>query len=231
MPDRPNDMLTTFKQHLMADKRMSAVLALLFGILLIVLGSLLVSDSTPDIAEARPNTAAPTAAKSPAKPIVRPTPQRPARTTRPQPGDDPAAGSRRWTARPQAPRRAMTAAEMPRGLQRDLFNTTAWARFSPVVGSLFGSRRDGEDQPGLWDALAKAVIARQKSRRQQLSRLAEELAQLELQSTMTGSTPLAYISGRLVHQGDTIMGFSVVRIDDRRVTLRKDGVNHELALP
>jgi hypothetical protein len=220
-------MLTTFKQHLLADKKKSALLAVLFGTLLIVLGSLLVSDSTPDIAEAGPNAAPPTAVKPP----VRPMPRRPARTTRPQPGDDPAAGSRRWTARPQAPRRAITVAKMPRGLQRDLFNTTAWARFSPVVGSLFGGRGDGEDQPGLWDAMAKAVIASQKSRRQQLSRLAEELAQLELQSTMTGSAPLAYISGRLVHQGDTIRGFSVVRIDDRRVTLRKDGVNHELAMP
>ncbi len=228
MSDKPNDLLTGFKQQLVADKKKSILLAVLFGTLLVVVGSLFLSDSTPEVAKAQPNTAAP--ARPPSTPALRSLPQRTSKTTGPRPRTDLQAGSRptpRWY---QPPRHSISVAEMPRGLHRDLFNTTEWSKYPPAV-SLFGGPAEGEDQPNMWDAMAKAIIERQKSRALKLARLAEELAQLELQSTMTGSAPMAYISGRLVHPGDTIRGFSVVSIDDRRVTLRRHGVIHELAMP
>jgi len=55
--------------------------------------------------------------------------------------------------------------------------------------------------------------------------------ELRLQSTMTGRSPLAYISGRLVREGDVLRGFAVVKIDDRRVILRKAGLDHQLSMP
>lgn len=230
MSDRPNDLLAGFKQQLVADKKKSALLAVLFGTLLLVVGSLFLSDSTPEVAKAQPNTAAATTAKPPPTPPGRSLPRRFSKTTGARPRTDHSTGSRRPSRRHQAPRHSISVAEMPRGLHRDLFNTTEWSKYPPAVG-LFGGRADGEDQPNMWDALAKAIIDHQKSRTEKLARLAEELAQMELQSTMTGATPMAYISGRLVHPGDTIRGFSVVRIDDRRVTLRQHGVIRELAMP
>ncbi len=48
---------------------------------------------------------------------------------------------------------------------------------------------------------------------------------------MTGQVPLAYISGRLVREGDRVEGFSVVQIRDRQVMLRKSGATRVLNMP
>ena len=53
---------------------------------------------------------------------------------------------------------------------------------------------------------------------------------LSLQSTLQGAEPLALINGELLKVGDQVQGFTVTKIDSRRVTLRKDGVNVHLEM-
>jgi len=50
-------------------------------------------------------------------------------------------------------------------------------------------------------------------------------------ATMTGSRKSAYISGQLLHEGDEIAGFSVVRIEAGRVVLTKYGIQRTLSVP
>ena len=59
----------------------------------------------------------------------------------------------------------------------------------------------------------------------------EKISRLVLQSTMIGPVSSAYISGRLVHEGDKIGDFSVVKIETRRVTLSFSGVTRSLTTP
>src|SRR2546428_599293 len=51
-----------------------------------------------------------------------------------------------------------------------------------------------------------------------------------MQPVLTGREPLAYISGHLVRPGDRYAGFSIVRIEERRVLVEKYGQIHELVM-
>ncbi len=59
---------------------------------------------------------------------------------------------------------------------------------------------------------------------------AEAAEALSLQSTLQGAEPLALINGELMKVGDRVQGFTVTKIDSRRVTLRKDGVEVHLEM-
>ncbi|MAE60593.1 MAG: hypothetical protein CMJ49_04450 [Planctomycetaceae bacterium] len=52
----------------------------------------------------------------------------------------------------------------------------------------------------------------------------EAAQSLSLQSTIHGNVSQALINGQLVSPGQSISGFTVVRVDERRVTVIKDGV-------
>jgi len=47
--------------------------------------------------------------------------------------------------------------------------------------------------------------------------------QFQLQSTMTGPVPAAYIDGTLLREGQTYRGFQIRQINNRSVSLEKDG--------
>lgn len=90
---------------------------------------------------------------------------------------------------------------------------------------------DESGATSIFSALAQSLSTYQTERAQLTQQLDEELAELELRSTMTGSRKSAYISGQLLHEGDEIAGFSVVRIEAGRVVLTKYGIQRTLSVP
>ena len=114
---------------------------------------------------------------------------------------------------------------------RDPFDATGWRR-------RFGVRQVATTEPGqavgalsFMSELAHRVSTYQTEQARLSVQLDDELAQLELRSTLTGSTKSAYISGQLVKEGDEIAGFSVVRIEPGRVILSKHGIQRQLSVP
>ena len=53
--------------------------------------------------------------------------------------------------------------------------------------------------------------------------LRARVRQFQLQSTMTGPVPAAYIDGALLREGHTYKGFQIRQINNRSVSLEKDG--------
>ena len=242
------ERLTALGRQLLADKKKTAVLAVLFAALLLIVGRLLVSPSTPAPTYAsmsQPIAAAVAASPSApdsTKPIVRPTPE--AKPTIPptEPALGVAAvarytGEQNAKAAPANTGRLVAVDDLPRVLERDLFSTNAWSKF-PSAGR-FGMSPDEADAAesaptssgGVWRHLTNVLGQYQETRKGELERLDGDLAALKLQSTVTGPTPMAYISGRLVREGDIIEGFTVLHIKERRVTVRKFGLTRELRMP
>jgi hypothetical protein len=82
-----------------------------------------------------------------------------------------------------------------------------------------------------WRRLSSLID--EQERRQEASRAALEgdLAKLTLQGTILGPEPKAYISGRMVREGEIIGGFRLIHIDARHVILAKSGCNVRLTMP
>jgi hypothetical protein len=244
------EWLTAIRRQLLADKKKTAVLAVLFAALLIIVGRLFVSPSTPAptyaslsqpiAAAAAASPSAPDSTKpvvvaqppSAVKPTIPPTePALGAVAVAPYPGEQNA------KAAPANTGRVAAVDDLPRMLERDLFSTNAWSKF-PSAGR-FGMSPDeagaAESPPtssgGVWRQLTNVLGQYQETRKEELDRLDGDLAALKLQSTVTGPTPMAYISGRLVREGDIIGGFTVLHVKERRVTVRKFGLTRELRMP
>lgn len=253
------NLLDKLRTELTANKKKAAVLGGLLLTLLIVAGRLLLSKSEPDAVAATPLVVAATPAVDPtvpkAGPVVMETHAResdasggkaerlagPAASGNkpPSAGDNPAKpapgfGTPRPAQATKSPPRAVSVKDMPRSLRRDIFAASSWSAFPPEAG-LASEGDDSQDAsqagPSLWQQMREAVQERRERREKDMEELAAELAELHLQSTMTGPAPTAYISGRLVHEGDTIEGFSVVRIEDKGVQLRKRGITKSLNMP
>lgn len=123
---------------------------------------------------------------------------------------------------------------MPRTLERDLFSVQDRSVFRPARVATWGGAESGvpgDSNLGIWGRMAAAISSHHESRVAITIQARDELSLLQLQATMTGSTPLAHISGRLVRENETIEGFKVVRITDRQVLLRKSGLTWRLSLP
>jgi len=230
MLDRLNILLQTFKQQLAADKKKSAILSTLALLLLILVGRLALSDDAPpesanadDLIVARPpathvQSSAPTPSMHPIPRAADPTRrQRYAR----QPSNTP----------PEIDRADLIHVDgLSRELARNPFTTDNWSLFSLAVQRTAGNGESEVVSPltAIWSQLSVTMSDYESHRQQQLAAIDQALDSLELQSTLIGPNPIAYISGRLVRPGDRIDGFSVVRIEHRRVLLERDGHTREL---
>lgn len=231
MSERIIATLDQIKRQFLADKKKTAVLAVLTLILLVVAVRSLIDDGGP----------APV--KAAAVGTTEPQPERSIET----PGSATLSGSEapfRIVAsrddprsRPERPRTETGAAvrDTPRRLRRDLFTAPDWSVFPRVAAQGTLADRSG-DSPAtgflaIWHRLGSAVEGGRTARGDALAKIDDEVNGLQLQATMTGATPRAFISGRLVSIGDAIDGFAVVRIADRRVSLRKHGVTRTLTMP
>ena len=231
MKDSLAGILARLKESLAADRKKTAFLCVLCLVLLIVLARQIFSGSTVEPAAASASSVVVTpsnAARSGA--LVRPTveaigPASPSRAIAVSPSP-PSAGRHHPTA--QRSEKIVSVEGLARTMSRDIFNTTSWnqfARSSP-------SGHAGELRPtSLLMQMGRKLAAYGRSRLEEERKIDEVLVTLRLESTMTGRVPLAYISGRLVREGEQVEGFSVVHIRDREVMLRKSGVTRVLGMP
>ncbi len=215
----------TLKAQLAADRKKSAILGGLFLVLVVAVGRLFVggSDNIPPavavaVAVAPPAT---TSAASPEPVLTRPVSETP---IEPPPALEPTSKSDPVRPRMTASRR-VDVEGMPREPMRDLFSTPAWDQFPKTVGleALMATKATEKKGPSFLEALQKQISSYREAQRVESAKFDAELVGLELQSTMTGEIRSAYISGRLVHEGDHIDGFVVVKIKDGSVCLGKNG--------
>ena len=236
MAEGSNNLLAEFKTHLAADKKKSAALFVLLAVLLVFLvravggGS---SSATADAVSIPPSGVA--GDMTPNAALIRPIPQFTASASS-RSGVDQAVEriSRALAAADPFRDRPMASVKgAPRMLDRDPFTTPAWRAFASEASPAAGGEESGRTtpSPGFFERFGRRIAETQRSRQELEERIEAELAELELQSTVTGPIRMAHISGRMVREGETIRGFSVVRIVDRGVTLRKSGINLTLNMP
>lgn len=88
------------------------------------------------------------------------------------------------------------------------------------------------DNEGFWEELAKSQTARadqERARRVRLENLQSQAGKLNVQSIMLrNGSPQALVNGTLVGEGDTIDGFRLVRIENQRLIVDRDGVRLEV---
>jgi len=243
--------LDRLKADMAADKKKTGILAALSLILLIAVGRLLLPGEAPSTASADTlvvanNAALPRTdnALTPARPTTSGAPPVavvPQRSTPNVPMPQSAQSSGKKTSTIPAPFvKSMTQApavnadvvsHLPRTLERNPFDATDWRRRFRVPSEPTDTPVEPGRAASLFTALADSLATYQTERAELTERLDEELAELELRSTMTGSRRSAYISGQLLHEGDEIAGFSVVRIEAGRVVLSKYGIRRTLSVP
>jgi|GEM_PF-1959322 len=239
------------KADMAADKKKTGILAALFLVLLIAVGRLMLPGDDTSSASADSlvvannaalprvdNSLTPPAQKTGGAPPVAVVPQRkspnvPSTTRAPSssntasPAQEPFIKSTK-----QAPAIGSdVVSHLPRTLQRNPFDPTDWRRRFGVGSRPTQATTESSRAASLFAALAQSLTTYQTERAELTERLDEELAELELRSTMTGSRRSAYISGQLLHEGDDIAGFSVVRIEAGRVVLSKYGIRRTLSVP
>lgn len=215
MADRISQLIERLKREAGAQKKKAAALGLLFLVLIIVVVRLLVGgDAAPQSVKAATPPTPPASAPQVVTPKTQPAgaPTKRSGSAKASDDDD------------DSPHRIINMSGLPRTLARDPFRSTTWLEKL--------AQKDGQEAAG--PSLFERLTAEWSDYQSQIvakERLADQkLADLELQSTMIGPVNSAYISGRLVHEGDEIGGFSVVRIDARRVILSFSGVNRSLTV-
>lgn len=68
-------------------------------------------------------------------------------------------------------------------------------------------------------------------KKRRLIALQRRIREFQLQSTMTGPKPAAYIDGILLREGHTHKGFRITKINNRSVLLEQDGHVFDLHMP
>jgi hypothetical protein len=245
MSDRVRMAIEKISQELAANKQKAAILGVLVLVLIIAIGRVCMSRGEPVVVEAAPPQVSPEAPVDPTVPQARPVPQpiQPAAEA-PNAARSAAAASAGPVRQPVSARRdplvdahsakRVSVADLPRTAARDLFTTSSWSDFPRDAASMPEAETGAAVEPAgpsLWEQMRGALTEQRERRGKDVNQINEELAQLKLQSTMNGPIPAAYISGRLVHEGEKISGFSVVRIEEKQVKLRKNGITRSLIMP
>lgn len=226
-------LTTRLKAELAADKKRAAVLGVLLLVFCGVLGRLVLSGAAPTPAAVQATVVAPVlspeATVSTMRPSVEVVPT--ASTVTANPATVPPATP---IAATTPDLKQVTPVEIepgPRDVTRDLFASSAWSSFPAARKTSTSQPSQDDSESGFWGRFAAGLAERGIEQRGEIERV-ERLAQkLQVQATMSGTNPTAYISGRVVHVGDTINSFSVVAIGERSVTLALDGFHVELRIP
>ncbi len=213
MSEKLTQLVQRLKQDAAAQKKKTAALALLLLVFLIAVGNMLFGGESPQTTAAAPVVIAP----SGPEPIVVPT------APRVQSPRMVNTGRSANLAAPANEPRNVNMSALPRTLSRDPFRSPSW--FSRPRSDQKGS---STGQVTWLDRFSQHLTDLQGRVDATEQLVDQKLSELELQSTMIGSINSAYISGRLVHQGDEIEGFSVAKIETRQVTLTFSGVTRIL---
>jgi len=110
----------------------------------------------------------------------------------------------------------------PRGeITRDIF------RPNPKVFPLVAKASKSAGQPDVVQAKIDERTIALKARKERIRR---EGALLDLESTITGSVPIAIINGAVLGRGGVISGFRVVKIESQACVVEKEGVQLNLTM-
>jgi hypothetical protein len=122
-------------------------------------------------------------------------------------------------------------AQIPAALPaRNLFqiDLSLFARDGSRPKSMGGASSDT-----FWHDLEKSMSeqADQDKQRQVLvDALKADAGQLKLQTTTGGTSPKAIVNGILVGEGDVIAQFRIVRIENRRIIVEREGISFEVRM-
>lgn len=224
--------LVNMQAQLRAEKKKAAVLGSLLAVFLVVLLRQFVFGGSEDAA-AMPVPEAQVA--SAPSPTVAPV-ATPVNAPAPAPGAPGVASSPAVVIAParSRPEETVSIAGIPRSFERNPFKSKSWHRFATSLSQMAGEEAghvSTEGQRGFWSTLKSRLTAYERSKRLESQQIDATLTGLSLRSTITGPNPMAHISGRIVRPGDHIFGFSVVKIEERRVLLVKAGQTRVLAMP
>ncbi len=221
-----NNFLATFKAQIAADKKKSAILGTLFCVLLVVVVKQFLGGNSSPTATPATAIAAPIAPTAPKPKITATTIDLGAKAPIPKT----TASTSSTSENKPAPAKSVHVDNFAHDLARDLFTLKSWTAYPPTFASGESATTKQRGSPDFWSRIAKAADEYQGARREEAKSISKDLAELRLQSTLTGTDPSAYISGRLVHETDQILGFTVARIEDRRVVLTKSGYSYALQM-
>jgi hypothetical protein len=88
---------------------------------------------------------------------------------------------------------------------------------------------DGE----FWGRLEKSLMiqAEQRDKRENLlANYKDQAAMLRLDSIIWGAQPKALIDGKLVAEGDVVASFRVLKIEQRRIIVEREGIRLEILM-
>jgi hypothetical protein len=91
----------------------------------------------------------------------------------------------------------------------------------------------GASADTFWHDLEKSMSDRadqEKQRQVELDVLKKDASELKLQTTIDGSTPKAIVNGVLVGEGDVVAKFRIVRIENRRIVIEREGIRFEIRM-
>jgi hypothetical protein len=116
----------------------------------------------------------------------------------------------------------------PPSVSRNLFSVRI--DYFPTEGSR--TTQSGAIDEGFWSRLGKsmALQADQRDKQENLkANFKAQAEQLRLESTMTGGPqPKAMVNGELVGEGSVVAGFRVLKIEARRITVEREGIQLEI---
>src|SRR5262249_24351257 len=121
-----------------------------------------------------------------------------------------------------------SASRLSAELPRDFFSPD-WTAIPGLPTSQSSS--DPKNSGSLWTRVKASIRRQSDQRRRHIQALQKDAERLSVQSTIIGADSAAVISGRVLHMGDSIDGFEVVRIEPRSVIVRKDGHRLTLHMP
>jgi len=229
MSKKVADILTGLRRDVAANKKKSALLAGLFVLLFAIAGRALFGGKDP--AEANAQSPVPPKGAPPVPvPVDSATASAGSGTRRARRAGDNGAWPVIRVETPPDPlqsRLPVPVDQFPRSISRDPFRSPTWLSHLAANDDQAGAGPG----PGLLERLIREWSDMQVKQHIIEAEIDKRLSDLKLQSTLIGPVNSAYISGRLVHPGDQVNGFSVVRIEPKRVTLRDSGIERVLTVP
>jgi hypothetical protein len=123
----------------------------------------------------------------------------------------------KWATAPVAP------------ISRNLFAVRI--EYFPVDGSRTAQSAMADE--GFWSRLEKsmALQADQRDKQENLrANFKAQASKLRLESTMPGAQPRAMVNGELVSEGSVVAGFRVLKIEARRITVEREGIQLEIQM-
>jgi hypothetical protein len=206
-----SDLATRLTKTLAADPKKSGALAILAVLLLVIGGRQFLGSGHPE----------------PAGASMTPTPQSKIAGGRSGKSAQGAFSSQRASGVSPAMLKWSTAPLPP--LSRNLFAVRI--EYFPFDGSR--TVQSGPADEGFWSRLEKsmALQADQRDKQENLRANFKTLAaKLRLESTMPGAQPRAMVNGELVGEGSVVAGFRVIKIDARRITIEREGIQLEIQM-